>query len=316
MPNSLRSYAMREPVRESYRLREFASLIRSGGKRCRPSGPTVRPKGARGAPCRGPAGPRGRVPVWPSSAARAGPRAAMRGGGARTLRGVRACSGGRFVPRCRACGAAPLRFLRTAPRLPCVARGGARAACGPGLGAARPLRRGRAAPPLAGPPCRSAFRRAPCSVALLRSARPAGSPALRPRVLPLSGGPRGRAGPPLARLFPGSAPPGGGARGLRAALMGRVAPPPGLRWVSVGPVPLRLPLCLPVGCPAWRPAVGGPRRPCGRRDGIQKVLRLGSTNGSRKVRAGKACRPSWGWFRALPAPLLSTIQSVLLDLYY
>ena len=46
----------------------------------------------------------------------------------------------------------PLRFLRTAPRLPCVARGGARAACGPGLGAARPLRRGRAAPPLAGPP--------------------------------------------------------------------------------------------------------------------------------------------------------------------
>lgn len=45
MPNSLRSYAMREPIRASYRLREFASLIRFGGKRCRPSGPTARLKG-------------------------------------------------------------------------------------------------------------------------------------------------------------------------------------------------------------------------------------------------------------------------------
>lgn len=175
------------------------------------------------------------------------------------------CAGllrGPLVPRFRACGAAPLRFLRTSPRLPCVARGGARAACGPGLGAARPLRRGRAAPPLAGPPARSAFRRAPCSVALLRSARAVGSPALRPRVLPLPGGPRGRAGPPLARLFPGSAPPGGGARGLRAALW--VASRPRRGFGSVGPVPLRLPLCVSVGCPAWRAAVGGPRRPCGR----------------------------------------------------
>lgn len=52
MPNSLRSYAMREPVRASYRLREFASLIRFGGKRCRPSGPTGRLKGVHCAPVR------------------------------------------------------------------------------------------------------------------------------------------------------------------------------------------------------------------------------------------------------------------------
>ena len=31
-----------------------------------------------------------------------------------------------------------------------------------------------------------------------------------------------------------------------------------------GPVPLRRSLCVSVGCPAWRAAVGGPRRPCGR----------------------------------------------------
>ena len=255
---------MREPVRESYRLREFASLIRSGGKRCRPSGPTVRPKGARGGACRGPAGPRGRVPVWPSSAPRAGPRAAMRGGGARTLRGVRACSGGRFVPRCRACGAAPPPLF--AHCAPAPLRGARRCArrLWPGAWRGPPAPPGARGPPAGWPP-------GPVCV-------PSGSlfgrpPPLRPSRwfsrfaapgAPPFGGPRGRAGPPLARLFPGSAPPGGGARGLRAALMGRVAPPPGLRWVSVGPVPLRLPLCLSVGCPAWRPAVSGPRRPCGR----------------------------------------------------
>lgn len=52
-----------------------------------------------GAPCRGPAGPRGRVPVWPSSAARAGPRAAMRG-----IRGARALQGMR--KKCRTAGPA------------------------------------------------------------------------------------------------------------------------------------------------------------------------------------------------------------------
>lgn len=41
--------------------------------------PAQRPGG--GVACRGPAGPRRRVPVWPSSAPRVGPRAAMRGGG-------------------------------------------------------------------------------------------------------------------------------------------------------------------------------------------------------------------------------------------
>ena len=315
MPNSLRSYAMREPVRESYRLREFASLIRSGGKRCRPSGPTVRPKGARSAPCRGPAPARGRAGVWPSSAARAGPRAAMRGGGARTLRGVRACSGGRFVPRCRACGAAPLRFLRTAPRLPCVARGGARAACGPGLGAARPLRRGRAAPPLAGPPARSAFRRAPCSVALLRSARPGGSPALRPRVLPLSGAPGAARGLPSRACSPAPLHPAGARAACGPRLWGALRPRRGYGGFLLG-------LCLcacrcacrwvvPHGGPPWaaRAALAGG-------NGIQKVLRMGRTNDRRRDRAGDAVRPPGGWFRALPAPLLSTIQSVLLDLYY
>ena len=43
--------------------------------------PAMALRASGGVPCRGPAGPRGRVPVWPSSAARVGPRAAMRGVG-------------------------------------------------------------------------------------------------------------------------------------------------------------------------------------------------------------------------------------------
>lgn len=50
---------------------------------------TARKRAGDGVACRGPAGPRGRVPVWPSSAPRLGPRAAMRGGGAQTLQGMR-----------------------------------------------------------------------------------------------------------------------------------------------------------------------------------------------------------------------------------
>ena len=212
-------------------------------------------------------GARGAARARPRVAPVCGPRGPPRRNARRGCPHPPRCAGllrGSLRPSLRACGAAPLRFLRTAPRLPCVARGGARAACGPGLGAARPLRRGRAAPPLAGPPGRSAFRRAPCSVALLRSARPVGSPALRPRVLPLSGGPRGRAGPPLARLFPGSAPPGGGrARPAGRAYGARCAPRRGYGGFLLG-------LCLcacrcacrwvvPHGGPPWagRAALAG-----------------------------------------------------------
>ena len=60
--------------------------------------PAMALRASGGVPCRGPAGPRGRVPVWPSSAARVGPRAAMRGGGPHTRQGMR--------KKCRTAGAA------------------------------------------------------------------------------------------------------------------------------------------------------------------------------------------------------------------
>ena len=196
---------------------------------------------------------------------------------------------------------------RAAVRAPLVARGLARPARS--AGGARPPRwlAPRAGLRSVGLPVRS-----PSSAPPVPSVRPLCGPVCSP--FPGPPGPRGaspRAPVPRLRSTRRGARAGCGPR-----LWGALRPPPGLRWVYVGPVPLRLPLCLSVGCPAWRAALGRPRRPCGRRDGIQKVLRLGSTNGSRKVRAGMACRPSWGWFRALPASLLSTIQSVLLDIYY
>ena len=40
-------------------------------------------------------------------------------------------------------------------------------------------------------------------------------------------------------------------------------------------------------------------------NGIQKVLRMGRTNDRRRDRAGKPYRPPGGWFRALPATLLT-----------
>ena len=263
-------------------------------------------------------GARGAARARPRVALVCGPRGPPRRNARRGCPHPPRCAGllrGPLVPRCRACGAAPLRFLRTAPRLPCVARGGARAACGPGLGAARPLRRGRAAPPLAGPPGRSAFRRAPCSVALLRSVRPVGSPALRPRVLPLSGAPGAARGLPSRACSPAPLHRRGARAGCGPRLWGALRPRRGYGGFLLG-------LCLcacrcacrwvvPHGGPPWagRAALAGG-------NGIQKVLRMGGTNEGRRDRAGKPYRPSAGWFRALPAPLLSTIQSVLLDLYY
>ena len=200
------------------------------------------------------------------------------------------CAGllrGPLVPRCRALGRwgpAPLRFLRTAPRLPCVARGGARAACGPGLGAARPLRRGRAAPPLAGPPARSAFRRAPCSVALLLSARAGGSPALRPRVLPLPGAPGAARGLPSRACSPAPLHPAG-ARAACGPRFGSLRAPAGVS------VLLGLCLCavrcacrwvVPHGGPPWaaRAALTGGNP-------IQKVLSVGARSERGKFAQGK-----------------------------
>ena len=277
MPNSLRSYAMREPVRISYRLREFASLIRFGRKRCRPTGPTVRPKGARGGACRGPAGPRGRVPVWPSSAPRAGPRAALRGGCARTLHGVRAWGRGRFVPRCRALGRwgpapRPL-FRHFAPggalgplgvggRLPSGSRAGAPAAAG------------RACPPMACP-C------VPVSAALRASSRGIGRPCLlRPCRPAFAAGPRA---PPSAvggARGPAWAPPRPACARLRSPRRGRARPAGRAYWArcapagvwfcwacAFAPFVVRVGGLLPHGGPPWaaRAALAGG-------NGIQTVL--------------------------------------------
>ena len=58
--------------------------------------------------------------------------------------------------------------------------------------------------------------------------------------------------------------------------------------------------CSLHGGPPWagRAALAGG-------NGIQKVLRMGRTNGGRRDRAGKPYRPPGGWFRALPASLLT-----------
>ena len=58
--------------------------------------------------------------------------------------------------------------------------------------------------------------------------------------------------------------------------------------------------CSLHGGPPWaaRAALAGG-------NGIQKVLRMGRTNEGRRDRAGKPYRPPGGWFRALPASLLT-----------
>ena len=58
--------------------------------------------------------------------------------------------------------------------------------------------------------------------------------------------------------------------------------------------------CSLHGGPPWaaRAALAGG-------NGIQKVLRMGRTNDSRRDRAGDAVRPPGGWYRALPATLLT-----------
>ena len=137
-----------------------------------------------------------------------------------------------------------------------------------GLGRARPLRRGGPAPPMACPcvPVSAALRASsrgigrPC---LLRPCRPAFAAGPRAPPLRCRGGPVGPLGAPPGPLVPAFAPPAGGARGLRPALWGALRPPPGIRVCRAGF------LCA-VRCAcrwdsaAWRAAVGGPRRPCGR----------------------------------------------------
>lgn len=157
-----------------------------------------------------------------------------------------------FSPlRPRRCARAPWAL---GARLPSGSRAGAPAAAG------------RACPPH-GLPVRPGLR---CSAGFLAGDRSPllaapvppglrGGPACSP--LRCRGGPWARLGPPPGPLVPASAPPGGGARGLRAALIGRVAPPPG--FGSVGPVPLRLPLRVSVGL-CRLAGLFGPRRPCGR----------------------------------------------------
>ena len=254
---------MREPVRASYRLREFACAHTLRRERCRPSGPTVRPKGARGGACRGPAGPRGRVPVWPSSAPRAGPRAALRGGCARTLHGVRAWGRGRFVPRCRALGRwgpAPRPLFRH------FAPGGALGPLGRwgpgfrrGLGRARPLRRGGPAPPMACP-C------VPVSAALRASSRGIGRPCLlRPCRPAFAAGPRA---PPSAvggARGPAWGPPRPAVARLRSTRRGRARPAGRAYWARCAPAGVWFcwacsfaPAVAGVG---WPVPLGGPVRP-------------------------------------------------------
>ena len=219
--------------------------------------PAQRPGG--GVACRGPAGPRGRVPVWPSSAPRVGPRAAMRGGG---------------CPH-------PPRYAKKMPH-------------GGGQRAARPLAGGPRVPlpPLA------AFSPAGLSAAIPSRlgcwwwswAVLASLPRRRGPLHEDAGGGRGSPAPGL--LLPRAfSPPGFFLPPPASSLAGRL-------------FPLRLGWLLSFLLSAWRPAVGGPRRPCGR-PGIQKVLRLGRTNDRRRDRAEKPYRPPGGWFRALPASLLT-----------
>lgn len=281
---------MREPVRASYRLREFACAHTLRRERCRPSGPTVRPKGARGGACRGPAGPRGRVPVWPSSAPRAGPRAALRGGCARTLHGVRAWGRGRFVPRCRALGRwgpapRPL-FRHFAPggalgplgvggRLPSGSRAGAPAAAG------------RACPPH-GLPVRPGLR---CSAGFLAGDRSPlfaapvppglrGGPACSP--LRCRGGPWARLGPPPARWCPPSLHRRGARAGCGPRFWARCAPRRGL-------VLLGLFLCAcrcgcRWACAAWRACSA--RAALAGGNPIQKVLSVGARSERGKFAQG------------------------------
>lgn len=141
----------------------------------------------------------------------------------------------------------------------------------------------------------------------------------RPRAYPPPSPPASVAGGGRGRFWLPS--PGGGARSTRMQGAGGVRPLPA--GCSLGPsprpvfslpppafslagrlFPLRLGCLLSFLLSAWRPAVGGPRRPCGR-PGIQKVLRMGRTNDRRRDRAGKPYRPPGGWFRALPASLLT-----------
>lgn len=219
---------------------------------------TGRKRPGGGVACRGPAGPRGRVPVWPSSAPRLGPRAA--------IRGVGCPNPPRYAQKIRTAG------VSVPP--------------GPGWGRASRC-----------PPWR----------------------VLRPRSYPPPSPPASVAGGGRGRFWLPS--PGGGARSTRMQGAGGVRPLPAC--CSLGPsprpvfslpppafslagrlFPLRLGCLLSFLLSAWRPAVGGPRRPCGRH-GIQKVLRMGRTNEGRRDRAGKPYRPPGGWFRALPASLLT-----------
>ena len=162
--------------------------------------------------------------------------------------------------RPRRCARAPWAL---GARLPSGARAGAPAAAG------------RAFPPMACP-CVPVFARCGLprggSVALACCAR-AARPSRRAAVLPpQSGGPGGPLGPPPGPLFPASAPPAGGARGLRPALMGRVAPPAGetvFAWVSVA-YPGRGVKDIasgPLG--RWRAVLDSPSRLCG---GVGKAL--------------------------------------------
>lgn len=121
--------------------------------------PAMALRASGGVPCRGPAGPRGRVPVWPSSAARVGPRAAMRGGGPHTRQGMR--------KKCRTAGAA----CRPGPL-------GRAARCPLGGFFARPV--SPRVPPVGVVGPLFARLRAPCSVALARAARPRFLPASPP----------------------------------------------------------------------------------------------------------------------------------------
>ena len=195
---------------------------------------------------------------------------------------------------------------RAAVRAPLVARGLARPARS--AGGARPPRwlAPRAGLRSVGLPVRSPSSAPPVPV-VLPLCGPGCSPFRGPPV-PRGASPRA----PVPRLRSTR-------RGARAAcgprLWGALRPRRGYGRFLLG-------LCLcacrcacrwvvPHGGPPWaaRAALAGG-------NGIQKVLRMGRTNDRRRDRAGDAVRPPGGWFRALPAPLLSTIQSVLLDLYY
>lgn len=286
-----------------------------GGELSALAGPTVRPKGARSGFVGGPAGARR------GSRPRCGPAPRPRGP---------PCPFGRGCPHPPRCAGLLRGSLR--PSLPRLWRGPPSAFCAlrPGspawraAGRAPLVARGLARPARfaggARPPRWLAPRAGLRSVGLpVRS--PSSAPPV-PLVLPLCGlgcspfrgAPGAARGLPSRACSPAPLRPAG-ARAAFGPRLGSLRAPAGKTGLSgAGSFAPFRPAFLPF-LPQWARRGGRARRPCGRRDGIQKVLRLGARTRDGET-AQRSYPPALGLYRALPASLPTVgKQSVLLDIY-